>query len=88
VTLTTLKLFVIKPERVVTPQCITVIPADTRFEEWRKGRYQKLRSHLDASRCQRESVVTIDGKPYCRLHAGGVALDKWLAGELVERGGK
>lgn len=81
--ISTLKPIVVKPERVVTPQCSAVIPADTRFEEWRKGRYQRLRPHLDHTRCQRESVVQIEGKPYCRLHAGGLALDRWLKGDLV-----
>jgi len=34
---------------------------------------------------QRTSDFTIAGKPYCRLHASGVALEKWLKGELVEK---
>ncbi|HEV2155432.1 hypothetical protein [Bradyrhizobium sp.] len=73
------------PERVITPQCTTVVPANTHFETWRKGRYADLRPHTDPARCQRESVVEIDGKPYCTLHGGKVALAKWLKGELVEK---
>lgn len=81
----TLKPVVIKPARIVTPQCSAVIPADSRFEQWRKGRYSRLRPHMNAECCQRESIVQIDGKPYCRLHAGGMALEKWLSGELVTK---
>jgi len=32
--------------------------------------------------CQRDSSIVIDGKNYCRLHAGGIALDRWLRGEI------
>lgn len=77
---------VVKPARVVTPQCSEIIPADTRFEIWRKGRYQKLRPQFDPERCQRESTVQIDGRHYCSNHAGRIALAKWLKGDLVERG--
>lgn len=34
--------------------------------------------------CTFDGVVEIDGKPYCRKHAGFIALDKWLEGKLVE----
>lgn len=84
-TIKPLKAISIKPERTVTPQCTAVIPADTRFEQWRKERYRQLRPAMDPDRCQRESVVELDGKPYCRLHAGGIALQLWINGALVKK---
>lgn len=80
-----LKPFVVKPEPVKTPQCSVVVPANSHFDEWRKGRYQQLRPHMKPEQCQRESVVQIDGKHYCRIHAGKLALDLWLSGKLVEK---
>ena len=48
--------------------------------EWREQRYGK-RSKL----CRRISAYEIDGKQYCRMHAGEIALDMWSRGELAER---
>lgn len=79
-----LKAIHIKPERIITPQCSTVIPANSHFEAWRKDRYKKLRPDMDPERCQRESTVKIDGKPYCSNHAGKIALKLWLSGKLKE----
>lgn len=77
-----LKAKIIKPERVVTPQCCAEVEPPTHANMWRRDRYLKLRPTFDPDRCQRESTVEIDGKPYCRLHAGGIALDRWLSGNL------
>jgi hypothetical protein len=72
----------IKPERVPTVQCC-VVPEDTaRLSEWRQKRYKKFRPEFDPMLCQRESVVIIEGKPYCRPHAGQLALKYWLDGKL------
>jgi hypothetical protein len=84
-TITTIKPPPIKPIRLQTPQCCAIIPANTQFEDWRKGRYAKLRPHMDAARCQRESTVEINGSHYCRAHAGGMALEMWLSNQLVEK---
>lgn len=83
--ISSLKPIVIRPVRVETPQCSAVVPATTSHEIWRKGRYAKLRPHMDPTCCQRESSIEIDGKPYCRRHAGNIALDMWLQGKLGEK---
>lgn len=79
-----LKVVSTPPKRLVTPQCSTVIPANSHFEAWRKERYKKLRPDMDPERCQRESTVQISGKPYCSNHAGKIALKLWLDGKLKE----
>ncbi len=82
------KPLLVKPPRVVTPQCC-VEPDDTdRMRRWRQERFKKLRPDMDPQKCQRESVVQIDGKYYCANHGGKVALKKWLRGELIEAGKK
>lgn len=83
-TIDVLKPKIIKPERVETPQCCAEVDPPTKASMWRRDRYKKLRPHFDPDRCQRESTVEIDGKAYCRGHAGGMALDRWLKGDLVE----
>lgn len=75
---------VIKPEPLHTPQCTMPVDPPTHATMWRRDRYKRLRPSFDPDRCQRESTIEIDGKPYCRLHAGGLALERWLRGELLE----
>ncbi|MER9176202.1 hypothetical protein NKH72_21740 [Mesorhizobium sp. M0955] len=82
-TVSVLKPKIIKPERVVTPQCCAEVEPPTHATMWRRDRYKKLRPQFDPDRCQRESTLDIEGKPYCRIHAGQLALDRWLSGELV-----
>ena len=65
-----------------TPQCCVHIAPPTHNKTWRQKRYGDKGDH---TRCQRESVVAINGKHYCRMHGGFIALDKWLKGELIER---
>lgn len=81
---TVLKPRVVKPEPVSTPQCCVKVKPPTHAPMWRRNRYESLRPSFDASLCQRESVVEIDGKHYCRIHAGQRALEKWVNGELQE----
>lgn len=80
----TVKPQVIKPARVVTPQCCVEVDPPTHAQMWRRDRYKKLRPQFDPDRCQHESTVEIDGKHYCTAHAGRIALDRWLKGDLVE----
>lgn len=68
--------------RVETPQCSATVPPPTHSEQWRLGRYKELRPHYDPTKCQRESTLSIDKKPYCRIHAGQIALEKWMKGEI------
>lgn len=82
--ITQIKPKVIKYEPLHTPQCSADVDPPTHANMWRRDRYKKLRPTFDPDKCQRESTIEIDGKPYCRLHAGGLALDKWLNGKLVE----
>lgn len=80
--ITTLKPLAIKPPKVKTPQCCVEVDPPSHATMWRRDRYKRLRPTFNADRCQRESVFEIDGKPYCRLHASGIALERWLNGEL------
>jgi hypothetical protein len=68
---------------VVRGQCC--VPTDEtteRLQAWREKRYGGT---SDPNRCQRRVRYEIDGQGYCAIHAGNVALRKWLAGELVEK---
>jgi len=68
---------------VETPQCShNVSVQNSREARWRRDRYGLNDDNL--FRCTRPSVVEIQGKPYCRLHGGHVALDMLLAGKLIE----
>lgn len=68
----------------VTPQCEHDVQTQNQFSaNWRADRYGVSGDAL--FRCTRPSVVEIQGKHYCRLHGGHVALDMYLAGELVEK---
>ena len=75
------------PQRLQTPQCC-VQPDEQftsyRISQWRKERYARIRPEWNPEQCQLASVVLIDEKPYCRKHAGIIALDKWMKGELTE----
>lgn len=75
---------VIKPDPAHTPQCCMPVEPPTHANMWRRDRYKRLRPTFDPDKCQRESTIEIDGQPYCRLHAGGVALDRWLSGRLID----
>lgn len=79
------KPFILKPARVVTPQCSVLIDEVERGKQWRLDRYKQLRPTFDPLKCQRESTVKIDGTHYCSTHAGKIALKKWLKGELIEK---
>jgi hypothetical protein len=71
----------IKPVHVPTPQCCVEVKWPD--NDWRRERYKKLRPTFDPDHCQHESSFDIDGNLYCKLHAGQVALDKWVRGLLV-----
>lgn len=82
-------LTVLKPQRVIpkpveTPQCCVEVGPPSHATMWRLERYAKLRPHFNANLCQRESVFQHDGKCYCRIHAGQLALELWLNGRLKE----
>lgn len=62
------------PPKPDTPQCAMPVsdpPGATR-PNWRQWRYGENGS--DPTRCQRRSVVEIDGEPFCGIHGGQVAL--------------
>jgi hypothetical protein len=61
-----------------TPQCEALPWANSREDGWRKKHYGAKRPDMDPTRCQRESSLRIDGKYYCRLHAGQVVLKHYL----------
>lgn len=77
----------VRPEPVRTPQCEVEVqgPSWLGNTEWRKQRYSKLRPQFDPKKCQHESVFKLDGKHFCKSHAGIYALEKWMKGELVAK---
>ncbi len=83
-TVSEIKPRVLRPEPAHTPQCCAEVDPPTHATMWRRERYPKMRPSFDPDRCQRESMIEIDGKPYCRLHAAGIALDRWISGQLIE----
>ena len=83
-TIATLKPIQVRPKRITTPQCCVPVDPPTHDQEWRRRRHLKNHPQFDPDRCQRESTLTIGSQPYCRLHAGQLALEKWLLGELQE----
>lgn len=46
----------------------------TRLTEWRQQRYREMHPGFDPMKCQRHATIKIDGKNYCRPHAGQLAL--------------
>jgi hypothetical protein len=80
----TVKPQIIKPARVVTPQCCVTVEPPTHATMWRRDRYKRLRPHFNPDHCQHESTVEIDCDHYCTAHAGKIALDRWLSGKLRE----
>lgn len=66
-----LKPVVIRPARVVTPQCVVEVSTAGHDAEWRQRWYGKRHPDKDPMRCQHESAVEI-------------ALDRWLSGKLRE----
>lgn len=83
-TITPLKPVFVKPERIATPQCCIVVDAPPHSKDWRLQRYAKMRPHFAPELCQHESSFQIDGKHYCKAHAGQIVMKKWIDGELVE----
>lgn len=72
----------LRPAREDPPmiQCEATVLPPTHDNDWRRRNYQgPYPDH-----CRRMSAITIDGRSYCRLHAGGLALEKWLSGQLRE----
>ena len=61
------------PTPPVLPQCcVPVKPPYVGQVDWRKRRYKD--KDTDPDKCQRSALFKIKGKPYCRVHAGQVAL--------------
>jgi hypothetical protein len=67
-----------KPEPIRTLQCCVPVASPGHNPTWLQERYAKR----DHALCQRDGVVIIDEKPYCKLHGGHVALQRWVNGEI------
>lgn len=69
------------PPQPGLPQCdADTTAAPGHAQTWRAKRYG------DPLRCTRGAVVELDGKHYCRIHGGFVALNMYLSGKLVRNG--
>lgn len=66
-----------KPQPSRVGQCSTPVPPPSHNKLWRTERWQG-RSGWNDDLCQRFASVEIDGKRYCRIHGGKVALDRLL----------
>jgi len=65
-----------------TPRCEADTSNQNEFNaRWRQDRYP---SEGSIYRCSRPSMVELDGKKLCRLHAGHACLAMYLRGDLVE----
>lgn len=74
------------PKTPLTPQCSVVIEETHNPPIPRDIRRKRVASYgMDVGCCARRSSHVIDGKHYCRLHAGQEALRRWEAGDLVTR---
>ena len=65
-----------------TPQCCVEVK-ETEYQErmnWRRLHYGR-NPRKDPMLCQRKATFQIDGKPYCRGHAGEVCLGILLGEE-------
>jgi hypothetical protein len=65
------------PQRPATPQCSQVVDRSWYATERAKQAMDaKLRAKgYDVACCIRSASVVIDGKPYCNIHGGLVAID-------------
>lgn len=64
-----------------TPRCQHNVQMNGDYSQsWRKNRYGD-----NWQKCTFPSVVEIDGKHYCRRHGGQIVLDKYIAGEIVDK---
>lgn len=67
-----------------TPRCCGTVSVQTEHEkQWRERRYNQ--GSIGVFQCTRPSLVEIDDKPYCRMHGAFIVLNKYIAGELVEK---
>lgn len=80
-TIEQLKRFPQQPVQTVQlPRCDAITSAEPgHAQQWRTKRFG------DPVRCSRGSVVKLDGKHYCRIHAGFAVLELYLAGKLVSK---
>jgi hypothetical protein len=68
-----------------TPPCESMVADTTEHgRAWRK--MKNAGTPRGELQCCRDAVVELDGKNLCRIHAGFVALDMYLAGRLVKCG--
>lgn len=73
-----------------TPRCEADTANQNEFQaNWRIGRAQTEERYIRGSngskfQCVRPSVVKINRKHYCRLHAGHLVLNMYLEGKLIE----
>lgn len=72
----------LRPARTDPPliRCEAIVEPPTHDDQYRRRRFPDK-----PDQCRRMSAIVIDDRCYCRLHAGGIALERWLLGKLVER---
>lgn len=69
-----------------TPPCEAMVADTTEHgRAWRKRRHEEQGVERGELQCCRDSVVELDGRNYCRIHGGFVALDMYLKGVLVKK---
>ena len=70
-------------QQPVLPQCSVVNGSNAYNAAYLKRRAERLVERgYDPTRCSAQGSVEIDGRPYCKRHAGIVALNILLDGEI------
>lgn len=72
----------LRPARQDPPliRCEAIVAPPTHDDQYRRRRWPDK-----PEQCRRMSALVIDDRCYCRLHAGTIALERWLSGRLEER---
>lgn len=68
-----------------TGQCSYFVPDPPGIPGWRLREFEShsaLRGKVHTN-CMRDSVIEIEGKPYCRIHGGFIMLGLWEEGRLT-----
>lgn len=73
------------PEKVFV-QCAATVNPPAHSPQWRRARYAIMHPDMNPDHCMRASKYSIDGTPYCAVHAAQIALQRWLDGRLLEKG--
>lgn len=69
------------------PQCSAPVPMESHWSPtWLTNHKEQMqRIGYDPNRCSRGGTVKVDGKPFCRQHAGTIAVEELIKLSRAER---